>query len=396
MAQETQQETHSSPLHGVKVIELGTMITAPYASMLLGELGASVIKVENPDGGDPFRATGGGSYGPNYIAYNHGKRSISLDLKADDGKQALRKLLETSDVLVENYRSGVMDKLGFSVDAIRAINPRIVHCSITGFGATGPYRNRPAYDAVASALSGIYGLAVDPADPRLVGVTISDNVTGMYAVNGIVSALYQRERSGRGRRVEVNMLECSMGFTPDAFSHLTQNNVEYGPSSRIASSQCFAFTCSDGKLLAIHLSVQTKFWQGLLKIVDTPEIAADPRFKARPGRIANYHELRGALARVFATRPRAEWMAALDTMDVPFAPIHSIPDVMSDPQVQHLQTFGKTAHPVEGDVTSIRSPILFDGARSDNSAPPTLGEHTREILAELGIETIAIGPKTSN
>ena len=381
------QETAPLPLDGVTVLELGTMITAPYAAMLLGELGASVIKVENPDGGDPFRATGGGRYGPNFVAYNHGKRSISLDLKTDEGKRAFRKLLERSDVLVENYRSGVMDKLGFSVETIRAINPRIVHCSITGFGATGPYRNRPAYDAVASALSGIYGLAIDPGDPRLVGVTISDNVTGMYAVNGIVSALYQRQRTGKGRRLEVNMLESSIAFTPDAFAYLTQANVDYGPASRVASSQCFAFTCSDGKPLAIHLSVQTKFWESLLQIVDSPALAADPRFKDRSGRVLRYHELHAALAPVFATRTREDWIARFERFDVPFAPINSIREVMTDPQVRHLGTFGETVHPTEGRIVSIRSPILVDGARRDNTPPPTHGEHTQEILAELGLDT---------
>jgi formyl-CoA transferase len=383
------QEAISLPLDGVKVLELGTMITAPYAAMLLSELGAKVIKVENPDGGDPFRATGGGRYGPNFVAYNHGKRSISLDLKAEDGKQAFRKLLERSDVLVENYRTGVMDKLGFSVETIRAINPRIVHCSITGFGASGPYRNRPAHDAVASALSGVYGLAIDPSDPRLVGVTISDNVTGMYAVNGIVGALYQRERTGQGRRIEVNMLEASIGFTPDAFAYLTQANVEYGPTSRIASSQCFAFTCADDKPLAIHLSVQTKFWEALLKIVESPAIANDPRFKERPGRVSRYHELRAALAPIFATRARDEWLTLLSQNDVPCAPINSVRDVMSDPQVEHLQTFGEANHPTEGRIVSIRSPILVDGKRRDNAPPPTHGEHTDEILSALGLAASA-------
>jgi len=378
-------QTVARPLDGVVVIELGTMITAPYAGMLLGELGASVIKVEHPDGGDPFRATGGGPYGPNFIAYNHGKRSITLDLKSAPGTEAFRRLIGRADVLVENYRTGVMDKLGFSVEAIRALNRRIIHCSITGFGATGPYRNRPAYDAVASALSGIYGLAVDPADPHLCGVTISDNVTGMYAVNGIVGALYQRERSGEGRRIEVNMLECSIGFTPDAFAHLAQAGVHYGPTSRIASSQCFAFTCQDGKPLAIHLSVQAKFWQSLLALIDAPAIAADARFRDRSGRVANYHALRAALAPIFAGRPRDQWLAALEKLDVPSAPIHAIADVMRDQQVVHLETFGTTTHPAQGAVLSIRSPIRIDGARLDNAPPPMLGEHTAEILAELGL-----------
>jgi crotonobetainyl-CoA:carnitine CoA-transferase CaiB-like acyl-CoA transferase len=373
-----------APLDGVKVLELGTMITAPYAAMLLGELGASVIKIENPKGGDPFRATGDGRYGPNFVAYNHGKRSIALDLKEQMGKRVLHKLLEVSDVLVENYRSGVMDKFGFSSDTIRTINPRIVHCSITGFGASGPYQNRPAYDAVASALSGIYGLAVDPDDPKLVGVTISDNVSGMYAVNGIVSTLYERERTGRGRRIEVNMLECSIGFAPDAFAYYTQANVQYGPSSRVASSQCFAFACADKKLLAIHLSVQKRFWENLLKVLDNRAIASDPRFVERSGRVSQYHELNKEIAAVIAKRDRIFWMERLERFEVPFAPINMAPDVLSDPQVEHLGTFGETHHRTEGKIVTVRSPILVDGIRGDNTPPPTLGEHTGDILQELG------------
>ena len=284
-------------LDGVTVVELGTMITAPYAGMLLGELGAAVIKVEQPDGGDPFRATGGGPLRPELRRLQSRQAQHHPRSQVRAGKEAFRRLLGRADVLVENYRTGVMDKLGFPVEAIRAINPRIVHCSITGFGATGPYRNRPAYDAVASALSGIYGLAVDPADPRLVGVTISDNVTGMYAVNGIVAALYQRERTGTGRRIEVNMLECSIGFTPDAFAHLAQTGVEYGPTSRIASSQCFAFTCADGKPLAIHLSVQTKFWESLLRLIDR---AGDRRRSALQGALRPGRELSRAARRAGA------------------------------------------------------------------------------------------------
>src|SRR5882757_2247229 len=368
------------PLDGVTVLELGTMITAPYAAMMLAELGAAVIKIENPDGGDPFRATVTGRYGPNFVAYNHGKRSLTLDLKSERGQMIFRALLRRADVLVENYRSGVMDKFGFDAEAIRDINPRIVHCSITGFGTTGPYRNRPAYDAVASALGGIYGLSVDPADPRLVGVTISDNVTGMYAVNGIVAALYERERTGRGRRVELNMLESALAFTPDAFAHYTQNNLCYGPQSRVASSQCFAFTCQDGKLLAIHLSLQAKFWENFKQAVDDAALAADERFRDRPGRVSRYGEINAAIATIIAKQTRAYWMARLEQFDVPFAPINSIPEVLSDPQIAHLGTFDETQHPSEGRVVTIRSPIRLDGARADNTPPPTLSEHTEQIL----------------
>jgi crotonobetainyl-CoA:carnitine CoA-transferase CaiB-like acyl-CoA transferase len=372
------------PLDGVRVLELGTMITAPFAAMMLAELGADVIKVENPDGGDPFRTTTTGRYGPNFVAYNHGKRSLALDLKSERGRDVFRALLTRSDVLVENYRSGVMEKFGFGAEAIRTLNPRLVHCSITGFGASGPYRNRPAYDAVASALSGIYGLSVEADDPRLVGVTISDNATGMYAVNGILAALYERERTGRGRRIEVNMLEAAIAFTPDAFAHHTQANVCYGPQSRVASSQCFAFTCADGKLLAVHLSLQSKFWDNFMRVIEEPAIAADPRFTERAGRVSNYPALNVTLTTIMAAKTRAHWMARLEEFDVPFAPINAVPEVLSDPQVAHLGTFMETRHPHEGRVVTIRSPISVDGTRADNKPPPQLGEHTEAILSELG------------
>jgi crotonobetainyl-CoA:carnitine CoA-transferase CaiB-like acyl-CoA transferase len=373
------------PLQGVTVLELGTMITAPYAGMMLAELGASVIKVENPNGGDPFRATGGGIYGPNFVAYNHSKKSLALDLKDERGRSTFETLLRQSDVLLENYRPGIMDKLGYSSEAVQRINPRIIHCSITGFGPDGPYAARPAYDAVASALSGIYSLAVDPRDPRLVGVTISDNVTGMYAVNGIVSALYDRERTGLGRRIEVNMLESAIAFTPDAFAYHTQNNVLYGPSSRVASSQCFAFTCADGKLLAIHLSLQVKFWENFLRAVGEQPIARDPRFKERTGRVSNYDSLNSEIATIIATQSRSYWMEQLQRCDVPFAPINTIPEVLEDEQVRHLDTFCETQHQTQGQVVTIRSPVHFDGAERANTAPPTLGEHNAEILAGLGL-----------
>jgi crotonobetainyl-CoA:carnitine CoA-transferase CaiB-like acyl-CoA transferase len=371
------------PLHGVTVLELGTMITAPYAGMMLAELGASVIKIENPNGGDPFRATGGGSYGPNFVAYNHSKRSLALDLKSERGRTVFEALLRQSDVLLENYRPGIMDKLGYSAEAVRSINPRIIHCSITGFGPDGPYTARPAYDAVVSALSGIYSLAVDPRDPRLVGVTISDNVTGMYAVQGILSALYDRARSGLGRRIEVNMLEAAVAFTPDAFAYYTQEKVLYGPSSRVASSQCFAFTCADGKLLAIHLSLQVKFWENFLRAVGDEPMAHDPRFKERAGRVSNYDALNAEIGKIIATRTRSYWMEQLQRFDVPFAPINTIPEVLDDPQVRHLETFCETQHPSQGQVVTIRSPIHFDGAERVNTPPPTLGEHNDAILASL-------------
>jgi crotonobetainyl-CoA:carnitine CoA-transferase CaiB-like acyl-CoA transferase len=372
-------------LKGVRVIELGTMITAPLASMMLADLGAEVIKVEHPEGGDPFRSFRGGHYSPHFVAYNRGKRSMRLDLRIDEGRKVLRKLLERADILIENYRAGVMDRLGFGSDVLAAANTRLIHCSITGFGASGPYSGRPAYDSVGLALSGIASLLLDPEDPQTCGPTIPDNATGMFACYGILGALYERERTGRGRRVEVNMLEAAVSFIPDPFANHTQMGIKNDRLTRVASSHSFAFRCADGPLLAIQLSSQQKFWDGLLTAIGRDELANDDRFKTRDARINNFVELTRVLAETFVTKPRIEWMTLLEANDVPFAPVHNIPDVINDPQIKHLDTFQTLRHPTEGEIVAIRRPVRIDGGRDGSVLPaPALGQHTAEVLEELG------------
>jgi formyl-CoA transferase len=374
-------------LKGVRVVELGTMITAPLAAMMLADLGAQVIKVEHPDGGDPFRSFRGGHYSPHFVAYNRGKRSIRLDLRNDAGRAVVLKLLSRADVLIENYRTGVMERLGLGAEALAAANGKLIHCSITGFGASGPYSARPAYDNVGLALSGIASLLLDPDKPQASGPTIPDNATGMYACSGILGALYERERTGKGRRIEVNMLEAAISFIPDPFANHTQMAIKNDPLTRVASSHSFAFRCADGRLLAIHLSSQPKFWEGLLAALELPELAGDARFRTRELRIKNFSELTRVLGETVARKPRAEWMTLLETHDVPFAPVHNIPDVIDDPQVRHLETFRTLKHPTEGDISAIRRPIRIDGGRDGSDLPaPTLGEHTDAVLHELGYD----------
>jgi crotonobetainyl-CoA:carnitine CoA-transferase CaiB-like acyl-CoA transferase len=379
-------------LKGVRVVELGTMITAPLAGMMLADLGAEVIKIEHPQGGDPFRSFRGGQYSPHFVAYNRGKRSIKLDLRNEAGAAVLRKLLARSDILLENYRAGVMDRLNFGAESLAATNPKLIHCSITGFGASGPYSGRPAYDSVGLALSGIASLFLDPENPQACGPTIPDNATGMFACYGILGALYERERTGRGRRVEVNMLEAAISFIPDPFANHTQMGIKNDPLTRVASSHSFAFRCADGKLLAIHLSSQAKFWEGMLTAIGRTELASDERFAGREARIKNYLELTHVLAKTFATKPRGEWMTQLEAEDVPFAPVHNIPEVIDDPQIKHLETFRTLQHPTEGDMVSIRRPVRIDGGRDGSDLPaPTLGQHTDEVLLELGYDQSGIG-----
>jgi formyl-CoA transferase len=373
-------------LKGVKVVDLGTMITAPLAGMMLADLGADVTKVEHPQGGDPFRSFRGGLYSPHFVAYNRGKRSIRLDLRSDDGRAVLLKLLAKSDVLIENYRAGVMERLGLAPEVLQTTNPRLIHCSITGFGRDGPYSGRPAYDMVGQALSGIASLFLDPERPETAGPTIPDNATGMYAAYGILGALYDRERTGRGRRIDVNMMEASIAFMPDPFANYTRLAIDNDRLTRVSSSHSFAFRCADGKLLAVHLSSQPKFWEAFCSVLEHPELVEDARFKTRDLRIRNYRELTRVLGETVVTRPRAEWMTRLEAADVPFAPVQTIPEVIDDPQVKHLGTFYAEQHPTEGRNLGIHRPVLIDGARDKVAPAPTLGEHTDAVLTELGYQ----------
>jgi crotonobetainyl-CoA:carnitine CoA-transferase CaiB-like acyl-CoA transferase len=366
------------------VIELGTMITAPLAGMMLADLGADVVKVERPDGGDPFRSFRGGLYSPHFVAFNRNKRSITLDLQAEKGKSSLRALLRDADVLLDNYRSGVMERLGLSAEFIRTEYPKLIWCSITGFGAGGPYADRPAYDAVAGALSGLGSIMLDPQMPAASGPTISDNVTGMYAAYGILGSLYERTKTGRGRRIEANMLEAAVSFIPDAFSNFTRLQIDNQPRTRVASSQSYAFRCADGKLLALHLSSPAKFWESLVDVLERPDLKDDARFATRDVRVRNYLLLETELAEIFARKDRLYWMTKLERADVPFAPVQTVAEVLDDPQIKHLGTFYEQTHPTEGPLTLIRRPVLIDGSRDiESRPPPTLGEHTSEVLAEL-------------
>jgi crotonobetainyl-CoA:carnitine CoA-transferase CaiB-like acyl-CoA transferase len=374
-------------LKGVRVVELSTVITAPLAGMMLADLGAEVIKVEHPQGGDPFRTFRGEQYSPNFVAYNRGKRSIQLDLRADEGRAILLKLVARADVLLENYRPGIMVKLGLGDDVLTAANAKLIHCSITGFGASGPYSARPAYDNVAVALSGIASLQLDPEHPQSSGPTIPDNATGMFACYGILGALYERARSGRGHRVDVNMLEAGIAFIPDPFANYTRAGIKSGRLTRVAASQSFAFRCGDGKLIAVHLSSQPKFFEAMAAALERPDLVRDERFATRDLRIKNYGELNRVSAEIVATKPRAHWVNVLEEHDVPFAPVNSIAEVLDDPQVRHLRTFYRQRHPTEGEITAIHRPVLIDGARDERALPaPVLGEHTDAVLAELGYD----------
>jgi crotonobetainyl-CoA:carnitine CoA-transferase CaiB-like acyl-CoA transferase len=270
-------------LEGIKVVEQGTFITGPACGMLLGDLGADVVKVEQPGSGDPFRAFKGGLYSPHFQTYNRNKRSITLDSKNADDRAVLDALIGQADVYIQNFRPGVAEKLGVGAVRLRALNPRLVYASISGFGASGPAAARPAYDTVAQAASGFLKLLVNPENPRVVGPAIADALTGFYAAYGVLGALVERGRTGVGRTVEVSMLEAMAHFNLDAFTHYFQADEVMGPYSRPRVSQSYVLECGDGKWIALHMSSPEKFWQGLAQAIDQPDLFDDASRRARRG-----------------------------------------------------------------------------------------------------------------
>ena len=373
------------PLAGFRVVDHGEFITAPYTAMLLGDLGADVIKVERPGGGDRFRSFEKGSYGPQFQAFNRGKRSIVLDLERGDDREALRSLLKTADAYVQNFRPGAAERLGFGETEVRAFAPRLVYCSISGFGPDGPYATRPAYDTVGQALSGFLSMFISPDVPRVVGPATADSVTGLYAACGIMAALLQRERTGVARSVHVPMVAAMAHFSIEQYHRWFVTGEVPGPSDRPRVSLSFAFRCSDGRPIAVHLSSPVKFWTGLVAAIERPQLADDVRFRGRMDRVRNHEALEAELRPVFATRSREEWLRRMSAADVPHAPILGLDEALDDPQMQHLAMDRVLEHPVEGRVRTLRTPIFLDGMREDDAmtAPPALDEHGESIRAAL-------------
>lgn len=371
-------------LKDIRVVEMGTYITGPAAGMHLADLGADVIKVERPGAGDPFRAFKGGLYSPHFQTYNRNKRSIALDTNKPDERATFHDLIRTADIFIQNFRPGVAERLGAGAEELQRINPGLVYCAITGFGQSGPSRDRPAYDTVAQAASAYLRLLTPPANPRVIGPAIADAVTGHYAALGIVAALLERSKTGKGRRLDISMLEAMCHFNLDSFTHYFSVGEVMGPLSRPMVSQSYTFACSDGKWIAIHLSSPQKFWEGLAAATRQPQLLTDERFAERLKRINHQQELIDILTPVFATRTRDEWCTLLLENEVPHSPAYDSDEALEDPQAKHLQIAVEATHPQMGPFKTVRPPYSFDGeADLEVLPPPVLDEHGDEIRAEV-------------
>lgn len=362
------------PLAGVTVLEMGTFITGPAAGMLLADMGADVIKVEQPGTGDPFRSFKGELYSPHFQTYNRNKRSITIDPKNPEDLAVLDRLVADADVFIQNFRPGVADRLKVDAARLQAINPALVYASISGFGSEGPERDRPAFDTVAQAASGFLRLLVNPEHPRVVGPAIADAMTGFYTALGILAALNERHTTGKGRVVETSMFEAMCHFNLDDFTHLLSAGQVMGPYSRPHVSQSYVFQCADGKWLALHMSSPPKFWENLAIAVGQPDMLERPAFASREARIAHYEDVVAFLAPIFAQQTRDHWTAELTRLEVPNSPVYDSAEVLATEQAKVLGIEVTDAHGPKGEFRTIRFPLSFDGERMDSvTAPPLLG-----------------------
>ncbi len=376
-----------APLAGVRVIEMATMVSAPIATMLLADQGAEVIKIEAPPHGDLMRRLGpqrGGVTAP-FATINRGKRSLVLDLKKARGLRILQDLVQTADVFVQNFRAGVVDRLGLGAERLRRLDPRLVYVSISGFGSTGPYTGKRVYDPIIQALSGLADIQADreTGEPKMVRTIIPDKVTGLTAAQAITAALFARERTGRGDHLELAMLDATISFIwPEGFARQMVVAGPVGPG-RPGTTSDLIYRTADGYITASTLSDVE--WEGMARATGHPEWLEDERFRTAAGRIANADERLRMVSEVLGERTSAEWLAALEAEDVPCAPILRRDDVLTDPQVIENELLRVIDHPQLGPMRVPRPAVTFSDSELDAAAAsPALGEGAVDVLTGLG------------
>ena len=376
-------------LHGIRIIDLTRVLAGPYCTMMLGDLGADVIKVEVPGRGDdtrhwgpPFAEGGESAY---FISANRNKRSLSLDLKSPQGLQILKDLIRQGDVLVDNFKAGTLERLGLDYTAMQALRPGLIYCTITGYGYSGPYRDRPGYDFMAQALGGIMSITgPEQGDPVRVGVAITDIMTGIFASNAIMAALFARERTGDGQRIDMSLLDSQVatlsyvasnylisGQPPQRFGNGHPNIVPY--QSFEASDKHIAFAAGN--------DLQ---WEKFCLAVGQEDWITDDRFSTNSQRVKNRAVIIPLLDELFLSKNAAEWIALCEQVGIPAAPINSVEDVFQNPQVQARQRVIHTDHPTAGNIPLVASPLnILTDPPTVRYPPPLLGQHTEEILRDL-------------
>ncbi|MGX7706557.1 CaiB/BaiF CoA transferase family protein [Methylobacterium sp. Gmos1] len=383
-------QTRSGPLAGLKVIELAHIMAGPVCGMMLGDMGAEVIKVEKSEGGDDTRrmvppAIAGESAA--YMMMNRGKSGLALDLKAPEGRAVLRRLLVGADVLIENYRAGTMDKLGFGYEALRAEHPGLIYCSLSGFGRTGPYADRAGFDLVAQGMSGLMSITGEgPGRPPVKsGAPVTDITAGILAAMGVLAAYTHRLRTGAGQRVDTSLFEAGIVQTYWQSAIALATGVAPGPmgSAHPLNAPYEAFETADG-WITVGAANQTN-WLRLLGVLGAEALADDPRFAQNRGRMEHRAELGAALTGYFRRATSAEWLARLEAGGVPAGPVLDVSQMHADPQTLARDMVVEVDHARAGRIRTLGTPVKFSGTPGRVHGPaPLLGEHSRAILAAHG------------
>ena len=374
------------PLSGITVLDLTRVLAGPYCTMVLADLGARVIKVERPGEGDEARTIGPFVQAKSayFMSLNRGKESISLDLRDPADRVIFEKLLSRADLVVENFRAGVMEKLGYGWEALHARYPRLIYAATSGFGHTGPYAERPAYDLVVQGMGGLMSLTGHPGSgPTRVGTSIGDIAAGLFTAVGVNAALYHRERTGEGTKIDVAMLDCQVALLENAIARYVATGQVPGPlGSRHPSITPFeAFACADGHL--IIAAGNDGLFRELCAVLGRPELAEDGRFRGNELRTRNVDALRTEIEGVLGRRTRAEWLAALEAAGVPCGPINDVAEVMADPQVAARNMVIRVIDEGVGGISMPGNPIKLSGFEDPSSrAPAPALDRDRERLLE--------------
>src|SRR2546425_10239095 len=377
------------PLDDLFIVDLSRILSGPVCTMLLADMGAEVIKVEPPPLGDDSRQWGPpfiGGISTYFLSINRNKKSLGLNLKTEEGRRILWKLIERADVVIENFRPGVLAKLGFGYEAVSKANRRAVYCSISGFGHTGPYRDRPGYDVIAQGESGVMDLTGFPDGPPVkLGASLADIVTGLYAFHGILLALLARYRTGKGQRVDVSLLDSMVStLTYHALIYFNTGRSPTRMGTRHPS--IVPYECFQAKDGFVNVAVTNeKQWENFCRALGFAELAIDPRFQTMEARLAHYGELRPVIDRVISKMTRAEAIARMSEVGIPAGPINTVGEILEDPQIHAREMVLELTHPEYGPFKTLGIPIkLSDTPGVADQAPPRFGEHNREVLSRLG------------
>jgi crotonobetainyl-CoA:carnitine CoA-transferase CaiB-like acyl-CoA transferase len=377
----------AGPLQGIRVVDLTRVLAGPFCTQSLGDLGAEVLKIEPPDRGDETRHfppfIGGESH--YFLGINRNKKSLVVDLQEPAGAEILRRLVGKADILVENYRPGVMDRLGLGYDKLSALNPRLIYCAISGFGLSGPLRDKPSFDIVTQALSGALSINGERGHmPVKLGIPLGDMVGGVFGPMAILAALHERSVTGTGRLIDISLHDGLIGMLGYFVQLAFITGQDPGPmgSSHPNIVPYGSFPASDGSIIIAILS--ESFWGKLCDALERPELAADPRFATPTGRRDHRDEVDEAIAAVTRTRTVAEWQARLKQFDVPHAPVLGLGAALAHPQAVARDMVVSAEHAAIGDMRLAGRPVKFPGApQRPVTAPPTMGQHTTEILRDL-------------